>query len=285
MAVSSTLTASKTAPNPCWIVSAEEAIALLNQGATLLDARGGIRLGDYLKGAIPIRWQDFSQEPPHKGKLLEQDGELNQRLQALGVRQDKPAVVFSNPPHGWGEDGRIVWMLRSLGHSSAVLVDGGFRALHQANLSTTWKPSAPDKSGNFEVNRMEDYTIQRDELKARLDDPDLVLLDTRSTIEFLGAAPFGETRGGHPPRATPLPFKQLMTTDGYILLPQELRDRLSHAGVLPDKEIVAYCTGGIRSAWLTVVLLHAGFRVRNYAGSMWEWSAFPNDEYPLILGR
>jgi thiosulfate/3-mercaptopyruvate sulfurtransferase len=281
MTSSSTLTAA----NPFWIVSAEEAIALLDQGATLLDARSGIRLGDYLKGAAPIRWQDFSRERPDRGKLLNQNAALNQRLQALGIRIEKPTVVFSHPPHGWGEDGRIVWMLRSLGHPSAVLVDGGFRALHQAGLRKTWKPGFPDESGNFEVQRIDDYTIQRDELKARLNDPDLVLLDTRSTIEFLGATPFGETRGGHPPGALSLPFKQLMTADGYILPLQAICDRLSQVGVSPNKEIVSYCTGGIRSAWVAVVLNHAGFRARNYAGSMWEWSALPDDAYPLVRGH
>ena len=276
---------SLTSANLFWIVSAEEAIALLDQGGILLDARSGIRLGDYLKKAISIRWQDFSQEPPDKGKLLNQDAALNHRLQALGIRTDKPVVVFSHPPHGWGEDGRIVWMLRSLGHSSAVLVDGGFQALHRVGMMNTWKSASPGESGNFEVHRIEDYAIQRDELKARLGDPEIVLLDTRSAIEFLGAAPFGETRGGHPPGAISLPFKQLMTADGYVLPPQKICDRLSQMGVSPDQEIVSYCTGGIRSAWLTVVLINAGFQARNYAGSMWEWSALPDDEYPLVLGK
>lgn len=41
----------------------------------------------------------------------------------------------------------------------------------------------------------------------------------------------------------------------------------------PHEDTVCYCTGGVRSAWLWFVLKVVGFeRVRNYAGSWWEWS-------------
>ena len=41
-------------------------------------------------------------------------------------------------------------------------------------------------------------------------------------------------------------------------------------------------SGGVRSAWLVVVLMDLSFaHARNYAGSMWEWSALPSDQYPL----
>ena len=40
-----------------------------------------------------------------------------------------------------------------------------------------------------------------------------------------------------------------------------------------DKEVICYCTGGVRSAWLYFVLKYVGYKsVRNYPGSWWEWS-------------
>ncbi len=48
-----------------------------------------------------------------------------------------------------------------------------------------------------------------------------------------------------------------------------------------DDEVVSYCTGGVRAAFVTVLLNDAGIAARNYAGSMWEWSAAPADGYPL----
>ena len=58
--------------------------------------------------------------------------------------------------------------------------------------------------------------------------------------------------------------------------------RMEELGLTPEREIIAYCTGGVRSAWVIVVLQHLGYsEARNYAGSMWEWSAMPEASHPL----
>ncbi|HZC67769.1 MAG TPA: rhodanese-like domain-containing protein, partial [Nitrospirales bacterium] len=47
---------------------------------------------------------------------------------------------------------------------------------------------------------------------------------------------------------------------------------LEEQGVGSGKEVVCYCTGGVRSAWLYFILELAGYeKVRNYPGSWWEW--------------
>ena len=44
-------------------------------------------------------------------------------------------------------------------------------------------------------------------------------------------------------------------------------------GLRPNNEIITYCLGGVRSAWLFFVLRFAGYeKVKNYPGSWWEWS-------------
>ncbi|MGF1520500.1 MAG: rhodanese-like domain-containing protein [Nodosilinea sp.] len=50
-----------------------------------------------------------------------------------------------------------------------------------------------------------------------------------------------------------------------------------------DAAILAYCTSGVRSAWLTAVLVDMGFDAKNYPGSMWEWSAGDRDQNPLMM--
>ena len=48
---------------------------------------------------------------------------------------------------------------------------------------------------------------------------------------------------------------------------------LEERGVTSDQPVICYCTGGVRSSWLYVMLKLAGYqRVRNYPGSWWEWS-------------
>ena len=58
--------------------------------------------------------------------------------------------------------------------------------------------------------------------------------------------------------------------------------RLKKAGIPSNKQVVVYCTGGVRSGWLVMLLADLGYKdARNYAGSMWEWAARPAKDYPL----
>ena len=50
----------------------------------------------------------------------------------------------------------------------------------------------------------------------------------------------------------------------------KIKRKLSEIGVKEDEEVVSYCTGGVRAAFVTVLLNDAGIPARNYAGSMWE---------------
>ncbi|MEM1256150.1 MAG: rhodanese-like domain-containing protein [Cyanobacteria bacterium P01_H01_bin.21] len=263
-----------------WVVSASEAKHLIEQGATLLDTR---KLAlTRLQGAVYVNWKQFSPEDVvTRGQLLSQDDELTQRLQSFGISYDKPVVVFANPPSGWGEDGRIVWMLRTLGHSQAVMVDGGFEALLDANVPVQSGNSQSRAPGDFVVARNTAWEIQRDQLKAQLDNDNVVVIDTREAREFAGKTPYGEQRGGHVPGAIHLYFKDFLGQDGRLLPTNEIHQKLEIAGITQNTQVVVYCTGGIRSGWLASVLVTLGYSVKNYAGSMWEWSAAPADSYPL----
>ena len=274
----------RTAPfnlEKTWIVGATEAKTLIDQGATLLDARGKQWFGlNQVPGSVPVEWQTFSpQNKTQKGNLLNNNAALNQKLQALGISKDRPVVVFANPAQGWGEEGRIVWMLRTLGHPQAVIVDGGYAALAKVTLAP---PSNPPP-GDFVIHRDPAWQIQHETLKAGLGKPNQVIIDTRTPQEYAGATPYGEQRRGHIPGAINLHFRSLLTPQGILLPRAQILAKLQTLGITPDTEIVAYCTGGIRSGWLTVVLADLGFQVKNYAGSMWEWSAESAQEYPLTV--
>ncbi|MEG4504946.1 rhodanese-like domain-containing protein [Microcoleus sp. F6_B4] len=268
-----------------WIISADLAKQLLSGGATLLDARAPIlKWFCRLPPAIPVTWQEFSQSDfPHKGKIIENNTVLTQKLQAIGICQDKPVIVVADSVKGWGEDGRIVWMLRTLGHEKAVFVNGGYRALIKAGINRVKAANNPPRTGDFVISRLSNWEIQRDELKAILGDENLAVIDAREPREYAGKTPYGEQRGGHIPGAVHLYYKQLMDKQGQLLSSGEIVAILQQKGVSQSTQIVSYCSGGIRSAWLTCVLTNVGFCAKNYAGSMWEWSASPADSYPLSV--
>lgn len=266
-----------------WIVSADEAQELIeDEDALVLDTRGeSTWRRSHVRKSRPIAWRDFSKKGNVQGgEILANDSVLTERLQKLGVSKATPVLVAGSPPDNWGEDGRIVWMLRSLGHDKTALVDGGVAALKSAGAEMTSERHDIER-GDFEVSRTSRWTADRKQVKDAIGG-ETRLLDTREAREFRGKTPYGEKRGGHVPGASNLHYTELMDSSGALLPRAKLLSRLRDAGIVPDKGVITYCTGGVRSAWLAVVLVDLGFdNVKNYAGSMWEWSAQPAEDYPL----
>ena len=117
----------------------------------------------------------------------------------------------------------------------------------------------------------------RDELARRLDDPDLVVLDVRSTEEFSGRAGYPcDPRQGRIPGARHLEVGELFGGPGMPRPADEVR---ALVGLPEGAEVVAYCHSGSRSARAALALRAAGYRARNYAGSWHEWSRHP--ELPM----
>lgn len=276
-----------------WVLTPERANELVTEGdATILDVRGKAawRAG-HLPGAVVVEWQSFTpSEQSRRGRLLESDATLQRRLRALGVSEDKPVVVVGATDGGWGESGRIVWMLRTLGHERAGWVDGGHAAVVAAGASeksaeAVERGPAEADAGDFTVDRRETWSISRDELREAYDDEGVVLLDTRQAREYAGATPYGESRGGHIPGARHLHFKELLDESGRLKSEATIRKLLAERGLASGesaKRVVTYCTGGVRSAWVASVLIDLGYDdVRNYAGSTWEWASGDAETYLL----
>ena len=111
---------------------------------------------------------------------------------------------------------------------------------------------------------MEDVTLA--ELRDRLGDEDLTVVDVRTPLEFSGAAgAHCDPRQGHIPGAVNVPLERILACTSA----REVREVV---GIPEGLEVVAYCHVGSRSAFATQVLEGAGYRARNYLGSWHEWS-------------
>ena len=111
---------------------------------------------------------------------------------------------------------------------------------------------------------MEDVTLA--ELRRRLDEDGLTVLDVRTPFEFDGVAgAHCDPRQGHIPGAVNIPLERILECRSA----DEVR---SVVGLPQGAEIVAYCHSGSRSRFAAEVLEGAGYRARNYVGSWHEWS-------------
>ncbi|MDO8546274.1 MAG: rhodanese-like domain-containing protein, partial [Nitrospirales bacterium] len=102
--------------------------------------------------------------------------------------------------------------------------------------------------------------------------PETVIADARAPEEYQGAVQQGIARSGHIPTAVNVPWSQFCNPDGTVKPLEAVRALLEKEGIGAGKEVVCYCTGGVRSAWLYFILKLAGYeKVKNYPGSWWEW--------------
>ena len=109
-----------------------------------------------------------------------------------------------------------------------------------------------------------------EELRGRLGEEGLALLDVRSPREFEGVAGAGcDPRQGHIAGAVNLPLEILLECT-------TVADVRSLVGLPEGAEVVAYCHSGSRSAYAVGVLQQAGYEARNYVGSWHEWSRDPD---------
>jgi len=118
-------------------------------------------------------------------------------------------------------------------------------------------------------------TISADELRRRLDDHGLTIVDVRPLPAYNGWRTNGEARGGHIPGAVAFPSAWLSSVDAVEV------ERLLHSkDIVPSREVVLY--GDVAEDVLAVRtrltdLGHAGVQI--YEGGWPEWSA--DDTLPV----
>jgi thiosulfate/3-mercaptopyruvate sulfurtransferase len=197
--------------------------------------------------------------------------EVGLRLRRQGVSGEERLVLYDE---GGGVGAASAAVAAEVaGHPRVAVMSGGLAAW-EGELETG--AVYPEKTRAQFTPRLE-AVPSRDELLARLDDPDLVVLDVRRPEEYTGKGGYPcDPRQGHIPRARHLQVDRLYAEPGRPQPPELIREL---TGLPEGAEIVTYCHSGSRSALAMHALRAAGYRARNYVGSWHEWSRHP--ELPI----
>jgi thiosulfate/3-mercaptopyruvate sulfurtransferase len=177
------------------------------------------------------------------------------------------------------------WYYTLYGHADVRLLDGGRKAWEiESRAMVTEVPTVTATSG-YQASSP-DLAIRafRDQvLVDYVDNPTAALVDVRSPEEFRGErlAPDhlpneAAQRPGHIPGAVNIPWVKAVDPDSGRFRPtDELRALYEGQGITPDRDVVAYCRIGERSAhtWFVLHELLEFPSVRNYDGSWTEWGS------------
>ena len=178
----------------------------------------------------------------------------------------------------WGEQGWLGMVLASLGvaevtvalaEPSEVALAAGVALERGLAVEPEWvalMAPSPLRSGVLSVA----------EAAAAQASGSALFVDVRSRAEFEGAHLFGEARGGHITGAHWAGWEELQGAPGWPLEPGAWRSRVEATVAGATAPLAVYCTGGIRSGFVTFALRAMGVEARNFEGSMWAWSADPS---------
>jgi len=202
---------------------------------------------------------------------------------SLGVGPATRVVVYDGSGANLSA-ARAWWMLRTVGHGEAGVLDGGFvkwRAEGRATRAGTEPASATD----FPASRRTPEIATRDEVRDALAAGQAQVVDVRAADRFRGIAP--EPRpgipSGHMPGSVNLPYTELHSADGTLLGPAELQRRLLAAGVDPGRPVIATCGSGTSACALLLalaVLGTGGHRLYDGAWTEWAGSGMPVEAGP-----
>jgi thiosulfate/3-mercaptopyruvate sulfurtransferase len=217
----------------------------------------------HIPGSIPLVLG--SPAPVTDREVLgELAAEVGLRLRRHGITGKERLVLYDR---GDGIGAAASAQLAELaGHPAVAVMAGGLAA---------WEGELAQGVVELDKNRIEldprfEAVPTLEELRGRLDDPELTIVDVRRDDEFNGKGGYPcDPRQGHIPGARQLEVGQLFASPGMPLAPDEIRTLV---GLPEGAEIVAYCHSGSRSALASMALRSAGYRARNYPGSWHEWS-------------
>ena len=203
--------------------------------------------------------------------------ETAHRLGTLGTG-DRNFVV-ADDDEGGAIAARLWWMLRSIGHQRAAVLDGGIQAWVAAGGAVDtnvpdWPPAPLSILGASQ-------TIDREALAARLGD--VALIDARAPQRYRGDLEPVDARAGHIPTAVNVPFGANLDSDGRFLPAESLRARFSAAGIATAVDTVAYCGSGVTACHDILAMDVAGLGSATlYPGS---WSDWASTDAPIAVGH
>lgn len=233
-------------------------------------------LDGHIPGAVYIDLETELAAParPDAGRHpLPDPADFARTLRRAGVTDGSTVVAYDDT--NGAPAGRLVWMLRALGHEAAVL-DGGLSAWDGELSTTDERPVA----GDVPVREWVSGTIATiDEVASG----EAVLVDARAPERYRGEFEPIDPRAGHIPGAINLPFTGNLDERGRFRPAAQLRERFAEAGVDPDREVIVYCGSGVTATHDVLALQRAGFtQVRLFPGSWSQWSSDP--DRPLTVG-
>lgn len=253
--------------NTEWLAANQESVKIVDVRVSPLYLVG------HIDGALHIDKSEFLSKRGNVKSLVPTVSEFEKLMTEYGITPQTTVVAYAEDDNPYSA--RFVWMLRYHGHNKSYVLDGGYDKWSQEGRSTSILPTQIVRNENYKIQKSQNIRANSEDILTRLNNPSVVIWDTRRSSEFTGEE-VRANRGGHIPGATHFDWVHLQEeVNGVKVLKseQQINELLSERGITKQHQIIAHCQTGIRSSFATLVLLGLGFQnVQNYDGSWIEWA-------------
>jgi thiosulfate/3-mercaptopyruvate sulfurtransferase len=241
--------------------------------------------GGHIAGAVKIDWKADLQDPIRRDFVNKEQFEA--LLSERGISNEDTIVLYGGNNNWFAA--YAYWYFKLYGHGDVRLLDGGRKKweleARELTSETVTRPATQYKAAEPNL----DIRAFRDEAVAAIGQD--ALIDVRSPDEFAGRllAPAHlpqeqAQRGGHIPTAINVPWSKAANDDGTFKSDDDLKTLYGEAGLDFDRDIIAYCRIGERSAhtWFVLHELLGKENVKNYDGSWTEYGSLVG--VPIAVG-
>jgi thiosulfate/3-mercaptopyruvate sulfurtransferase len=233
----------------------------------------------YGRGHIPgaICWNWNTDLRAAVGRDFIDQETLTGLLRSASVNPDTTVILYAGNNNWFAA--YAYWLLKYLGFDAVRLLNGGRKKWElESRPLTDEVPSYPGGAVSLDASVRSEIRAFRNQVLARLRRG--VFVDVRSPEEYRGEKlapdhlPQEQSQvPGHIPGAANIPWSKAANEDGTFKSADDLRALYEDAGVTADREVIAYCRIGERSAhtWFALTELLGYPDVKNYDGSWTEY--------------
>ncbi len=270
------------------LVNTEWALAHLDDAKVVfieVDEDTAIYETNHIRNAIRLDWKNDLQDKVRRDFVNAE--QFAQLLSSRGVKNDDTIVLYGGNNNWFAA--YAYWYFKLYGHQDVRLLDGGRKKWELDGLELV--SEVPFREATNYVAKPQDLSLRafRDEVVSSIGVKNLV--HVRSPDEYAGRlkAPAhlpqeGGQIAGHVPTAINIPWSKAANEDGTFKSADELKKLYADAGLDFNKETIAYCRIGERSAhsWFVLHELLGLSKVKNYDGSWTEYGSLVG--VPVAVG-
>ncbi|NCX66760.1 MAG: sulfurtransferase, partial [Burkholderiaceae bacterium] len=193
--------------------------------------------------------------------------------QRLGIANHTHVVAYDS--HGGTFASRLWWMLRSIGHASVQVLDGGLDAWN-GSIGHTGREPSPLATMPEVYPYQGVVTIDEMEQNVKADARKMVI-DARAPDRFRGENETLDPVGGHIPGATNRCFKENLVSGKFKSAEQLYKEFVLLIGQQKPGTIIHSCGSGVSACHNLLAMEAAGLSgSRLHVGSWSEWCSDPS---------